>query len=135
VETDSGNKWGRLRDRVAIKIHTIKFIEEKIDELPSAPSMFEDELYMFYSQGVDTLKGEIIDLEKEIHGLLAPGWEFDEIEALKEAAQMFKVMLFEHNLMTVSGGNAWLVQEKLAEAYSHGIKKLEDEIVESKNDL
>ena len=33
------------------------------------------------------------------------------------------------------GGNAWLVQEKLAEAYSHGIKKLEYEIVDSKNDL
>ena len=135
METDSGSKWGHLRDRVAIKMHTIKFIEEKIDEIPSAPSMFEDELYMFYSQGVDTLKGEVIDLEKEIHGLLAPSWEFDEIEALKEAAQIFKVRLFEHNLITVSGGNASLVQEKLAEAYSHGIKKLEDEIVESKNDL
>ena len=57
METDSGSKWGHLRDRVAIKMHTIKFIEEKIDEIPSAPSMFEDELYMFYSQGVDTLKG------------------------------------------------------------------------------
>ena len=38
-------------------------------------------------------------------------------------------------LAVTIGGNAWLVQEKLAEAYSHGIKKLEDEIVESKNDF
>ena len=134
METDSSNKSGHLRDKVAIKIHMVKFIEEKMDRIPSTPSMFEGELYMFYSQGIDTLKGEIIDLEKEMQSLLAPECGFDEIEALKEAVQCLKEILFDHNQLNVSGGNSWLVREYLAEAYSHGIKKLEDEIVKSKNE-
>mgnify|MGYP006092939201 FL=1 len=141
MEIDCDSEQGNLRDQIAIKSQTIKFLEEKIDELlvatrhDSVNSGVEDEVFMFYSQGVDTLKAEIIDLEREIYSSLEPDCELDETEALREAIQGLKVMLFEHNLVSVSGGNAWLVHQKLAEAYSCGIKKLEDEMAESRNDL
>ena len=126
--------------QIAIKIHTIKFLEERIDELlcaardDSVASGVEDEVYMFFSQGLDTLKAEIIDLERDIHRPSETNWDLDAQEGLKDAIQCLKVILVDHNLVSVSGGNAWLVQKKLADAYSYGIEKLEDEMAESKKD-
>ena len=71
---------GFSRDQIILKTYTVKFLEEKIEELLNNPDLdlpcrdddFITEVLNIYVLGIETLRAEIIDLEKGMPSTFKP---------------------------------------------------------------